>query len=143
MKKIIPFIALILLFLTSCDSGNVIGGCYFGTFHNTTNNMREAGSLSFKYQNIAESTSFLLNELIPMVQVSENQYSGIAGDQLLKDFLKTVPAIDSINVCDSVGTIIQLTAEAEFKGNSVKANLHFTTSNDSAKVNVEFIGYIE
>lgn len=78
-----------------------------------------------------------------MVQVSENQYSGIAGDQLLKDFLKTVPAIDSINVCDSVGTIIQLTAEAEFKGNSVKANLHFTTSNDSAKVNVEFIGYIE
>ena len=143
MKKIIPVIAIILLFFTSCDSGDIIGGRYFGTFHNTKNQMREAGSLSFKYHYIGETTSFLMNDLIPMVQVSENQYSGIAGDQLLKDFLKTIPAIDSIQVCDSAATIIQLSAEAEFKSNSVKATLHFVTSNDSSKVDVEFIGYFE
>ena len=143
MKKIIPVIAILLLVLFACDSGNIIGGRYFGTFQNLQNNKREAGDLSFKYHYIGETTSFLMNDLVPMVQVSENQYSGIVGDQLLKDFLKTVPAIDSIQVCDSTASIIQMSAEAEFKGNSVKATLHFTTSNDSAKVNVEFIGYFE
>ena len=143
MKKLAFILAAFALLFPSCDSGNIIGGRYYGTFHNITNDMREAGSLSFTRQKTGNSTSFLMNDLIPMTQDSENHYSATAGDQLLKDFLKTVPAIDSIHVCDSAETIILLDAEAEFKSNSVKANLHFTTSNDSANVEVEFIGIFE
>lgn len=144
MKKIIPILAIFVsVLLFSCDSGNIIGGRYYGTFHNTTNNMREAGSLSFKHNYISGSSSFLMNDLLPMTQISENKYSGIVGDQFLNDLLKTIPAIDSIQVCDSAETIIRMAAEAEFQSNSVKANLTFTTSFDSSIVNVEFIGYFE
>lgn len=143
MKKIIPVITILLLFLTSCDSGDMVGGRYYGTFNNLSNNMHEAGSLTFKYGVVDNSTCFFMNGILPMVQTSENRFEGTIGDHLLKDLLKTIPAIDSIHVCDSAGTIILLSADAEFKGSSVKSNLKFTTSNDSSVVNVEFIGYFE
>lgn len=144
MKRIASIVVVFtLVLLASCDSGNINGGRYFGTFHNTNNGLREAGSLSFKYASIDNTTCFLLNGILSMTQTAENKYAGIIGGNLLNDLLKTMPAIDSIQVCDSAATIIQMSAEAEFKGNSVKSNLTFTTSNDSAEVNVEFIGSFE
>ena len=75
--------------------------------------------------------------------MDKNKYSGVVGNYYLNDLLKTIPAIDSIQVCDSAETIVQLAAEAEFKGNSVKATLLFTISPDSSKVEVDFVGYNE
>ena len=40
MKKIFVIIALLTLVFTSCDSGDIIGGRYYGTFHNNSNNLR-------------------------------------------------------------------------------------------------------
>ena len=52
MKKIFVIIATLALVFMSCDSGDIIGGRYFGTFHNTNNNMLEAGGLSFTYNGL-------------------------------------------------------------------------------------------
>ena len=53
-----------------------------------------------------------------------------------------MPAIDSIQVCDSTEAITNMAVEAEFKGNSVKTKLVFTTNTDKT-VNVDFIGCYE
>ncbi|MBO7628571.1 MAG: hypothetical protein J6S87_01310 [Bacteroidales bacterium] len=143
MKKLYPIIAVLVFVFAACDSGDVKGGRYFGTFKNTTNNKYESGSLSFKHEKINDTTCFFMNGLLPMFRSDKNIYSGIVGDYRLNDLIKTIPAIDSIQVCDSTETIVQLNADAEFKGNSVKATLLFTTYPDSAKVSVEFVGYNE
>ena len=49
MKKIVAIVSVILFVLTSCESGDIIGGRYYGTFHNLMNDEREAGSISFTY----------------------------------------------------------------------------------------------
>lgn len=145
MKKVISIIVIALFVFASCDSGNIIGGRYFGTFHNQTNNLREAGSLSFKYYNTEGVIYFMMNDILSMSQVAEKKFSGVAEGFQLEDLLKTIPAIDSIQVCDSLSTIELMTVEAEFMGNSVKANMTFTTLNDTTEkmVNVEFVGSYE
>lgn len=146
MKKILSIIAVLIFVFAACDSGDIKGGRYFGTFQNTKNNKYETGSLSFKYEKISDTTCFFMNGILPMIRVDENKYAGVVGNQLgnrLNDLLATIPAIDSIQVCDSLETIVQLNADAEFKGNSVKATLLFTTYPDSTKVSVEFVGYNE
>lgn len=134
-----------LFVFASCDHGNIIGGRYFGTFHNQTNGLREAGSLSFKYYNEEGAIYFMMNDILSMSQMAENKFSGMAEGSQLEDLLKTMPAIDSIQVCDSLSTIEYMTVETEFMGNSVKTNMTFTTLNDTTEkmVDVEFIGSFE
>lgn len=142
MKKIIPIIALLLAVFVSCENVNINGGRYYGTFHNLTNDMRGAGNVSFKYVNSGGIVYFMMNELVSMGQVAENKYVGEADGVALEDLLKTMPAINAIQVCDSLETIRLMSVDAEFKGNSVKANMTFTTSTDKV-VDVEFIGSYE
>jgi len=142
MKKTISLIAILLLVLVSCKHGNINGGRYYGTFNNLANNMREAGSISYTYDNQEGNVYFLMNDLVSMSQVAENKFAGAASGAILEDLLETMPAIDSIKVCDSTQTIQSLSVDAEFMGNSVKTNLVFTNS-DQGTVNVEFIGYYE
>jgi len=142
MKKIFVIIAILAFAFTSCDSGDVIGGRYYGTFHNNLNNLREEGSLSFTYVKIEEETYFLMNGLLTMGQTDKQKFTGIATASQLEDLLKTMPAIDSIQVCDSTETVTQIEVQAEFKSGSVQSNLIFTTSNDKT-VNVDFTGYFE
>lgn len=143
MKKFLSIIAVLVFIFASCDSGDFVGGRYFGTFKNMNNNERGAGDLSFKFASINNTPCFVLNGLVPLTAVDRNKYSGIVGDHLLNDFLETIPIIDSIHVCDSAGTIVQMSVDAEFKSSSVKAVLHFITIPDSSNVNVEFVGYNE
>ena len=142
MKKIFFIIAILTLVFTSCDNGNINGGRYYGTFHNQTNGLREAGSLSFKYVNEEGIIYFMMNDLVPLTQMAENKFAGAAEGATLHDLLEDLPAIDSIKVCDSLETIRLMTVDAEFMGNSVKADMLFTTSNDK-EVGVQFIGYFE
>lgn len=143
MKKILSFIAVLIFVFTACDSGDIHGGRYYGTFQNTTNNKRESGSLSFKYENTNNHTGFFMNGILPLVKTDKNKFSGDVGNYLINDLLETIPAIDSLQVCDSAETITQISAEAKFQSNSVKATLFFTKYPDSAKVMVEFVGYTE
>lgn len=142
MKKIFFIIAVLTLVFTSCDNGNINGGRYYGTFHNLMNDEREAGSISFTYTNNEGGIYFMMNDIVSMVQMVENKYGGTAEGAALNDLLETMPAIDSIKVCDSLETIRLMTVDAEFMGNSVKADMLFTTSNDK-EVGVQFIGYFE
>lgn len=142
MKKIFIIIAVLTLAFTSCDNGNINGGRYYGTFHNLMNNEREAGAISFTYTNNEGGIYFMMNDIVSMVQMVENKYGGTAEGSALNDLLETMPAIDSIKVCDSLETIRLMTVDAEFMGNSVKTNMIFTTSLDK-EVTVEFIGYFE
>ena len=142
MKKLFVIIAVLALALTSCDHGNINGGRYFGTFQNQLNGLREAGSLSFKYVNEEGNIYFLMNNLVPMTQVAENKYAGIAEGNTLKDLLETMPAIDSIQVCEAPEAIRLMEVNAEFLGNSVKTNMTFTTTSENI-VDVEFVGYYE
>jgi hypothetical protein len=142
MKRIFVIIATLALVFMSCDSGDIIGGRYFGTFHNTNNNMLEAGGLSFTYNNNGDGVYFQMNDLMSMMQAGKCQFTGVAEGALLNDLLKTMPAIDSIQVCDSTEAITNMAVEAEFKGNSVKTKLVFTTNTDKT-VNVDFIGCYE
>jgi hypothetical protein len=142
MKKILSIIAVLMLVLTSCDNGNINGGRYYGTFHNLMNDQREAGSISFTYANEEGNIYFMMNDILSMVQKVENKYGGTAEGATLNDLLETMPAIDSIKVCDSLETVRLMTVDAEFMGNSVKADMTFTTSTDK-EVGVQFIGYFE
>lgn len=142
MKKIFIIIAVLTFVFTSCDNGNINGGRYYGTFHNLTNDEREAGSISYTYVNNEGGIYFLMNDIVSMTQVAENKYTGVAEGPTLNDLLETMPAIDSIKVCDSLETVRLMTVDAEFMGNSVKADMLFTTSNDK-EVGVQFIGYFE
>lgn len=142
MKRILAIVTVILFVFAGCDSGNIVGGRYFGTYHNTTNNMREYGSMSLQFTNLDDNTYMLLNNTMSMSQVAVNKYTGVAEGSQLRDLLKTMPAIDSVHVCDSMETYSKVVADAEFKGNSVKTNLRFTTSSER-EVLVEFIGNFE
>lgn len=142
MKKIVAIVTVILIILTSCESGDIFGGRYYGTFHNMSNNKREMGSLSFKHSNKGGETFFLMNDLVTMSQIGEKKFEGAATGSLLNDLLKTIPAIDSIQVCDPTGYISALSVTSEFMGNSVKSLLVFTTNTEEA-VNVEFVGSFE
>lgn len=142
MKRIFVIIAVFALVFTSCDSGNIIGGRYYGTFHNTTNGMRKYGNLSFQFAMVNDNTCMMFNNTLPMTLAAENKYVGIAEGSMLRDLLKTIPAIDSVQVCDSTETIRMMNIETEFKGNSVKADMTFTTTNENI-VMVEFIGGFE
>lgn len=142
MKKIVAIVSVILFVLTSCESGDIIGGRYYGTFHNMSNGQREMGSLSFKYTNKGGETYFLMNDLVTMSQIGEKKFEGAAAGFLLNDLVKTIPAIDSIHVCDSAGYISAMTVTAEFMGNSVKTLMTFTT-NTQEGVDVEFVGGFE
>ena len=135
-------IAALLLLLTSCDNGNINGGRYYGTFHNLLNDKREAGAISFTYVNNEGGIYFMMNDAVSLTQLAENKYAGAAEGGALNDLLETLPAIDSIQVCDSLESIRLMTVEAEFMGNSVKAEMTFTTSTDN-EVGVQFIGYFE
>ena len=104
--------------------------------------MLEAGGLSFTYNNNGDGVYFQMNDLMSMMQAGKCQFTGVAEGALLNDLLKTMPAIDSIQVCDSTETITNMAVEAEFKGNSVKTKLVFTTNTDKT-VNVDFIGCYE
>lgn len=142
MKRVLAIVAVILFVFAGCDSGNIVGGRYFGTYHNTFNNMREYGDMSLKFVNVDDNTYMMLNNTVNMTQVAVSKYTGMAEGVQLRDLLKTMPAIDSIKVCDSLETYTKMVADAEFKGNSVKANLLFTTSSER-EVMVEFIGSFE
>jgi hypothetical protein len=142
MKRILAIVTVILFVFAGCDSGNIVGGRYFGTFHNTTNGMREYGDMSLKFSNMDDNTYMMLNNTLSMTQVAVNKYNGMAEGALLRDLLKTMPAIDSIKVCDSTETITRMVADAEFKGNSMKADMTFTTSTEREVV-VEFVGNFE
>ena len=142
MKKILSIIAVLMLILTSCDNGNINGGRYYGTFHNLMNDQREAGSISFTYTNNEGGIYFMMNDIVSLGQKVEHKYGGTAEGATLNDLLETMPAIDSIKVCDSLETIRLMTVDAEFMGNSVKADMIFTTSTDK-EVGVQFIGYFE
>ena len=142
MKKLFVIIAVMVLAFTSCDHGNINGGRYFGTFQNQLNGLREAGSLSFKYVNEEGNIYFLMNDLVPMTQMAENKYVGVAEGFTLEKLLETMPAIDSIQVCEAPETIRLMEVDAEFLGNSVKTNMTITTTTENI-VNVEFVGYYE
>lgn len=142
MKKIFVIIAVLALAFTSCTSGDIIGGRYYGTFKNQLNGQLEAGSLSFKYVNEEGNIYFMMNDLVPMTQMAEKKFASTASGYVLENLLKTMPAIDSIHVCDSTSTIRLMTVDAEFQSNSVKTLLTFTTTKDSV-VDVEFVGYYE
>jgi hypothetical protein len=142
MKKILAILTIVLVMFASCDSGDFVGGRYFGTFHNTMNGMGEVGSLSFQFGKVDENTCMLFNNIVSMTQVDNKKYTAISEGAQLRDLLKTIPAIDSIKVCDSTETIRLLTVETEFKGNSVKADMTFTTTNENI-VLVEFVGGFE
>jgi len=142
MKRILAIVTVILMVFAGCESGNIVGGRYFGTFHNTTNGMREYGDMSLKFSNLDDNTYMMLNNTVSMTQISANKYNGTAEGALLRDLLKTMPAIDSIQVCDPAETIVSMVADAEFKGNSMKTDMTFTTSTERI-VLVEFIGNFE
>jgi len=142
MKRILAIVTVILFVFAGCESGNIVGGRYFGTFHNTINGMREYGDMSLKFANLDDNTYMMLNNTLSMTQVAVNKYNGEAEGALLKDLLKTMPVIDSIQVCDSTETIILMVADAEFKGSSMKTNMTFTTS-EEREVMVEFVGTLE
>ena len=142
MKKTLSIISVLLLLFTACDNGNINGGRYYGTFNNLMNGQLEAGSISYTYVNNEGGIYFLMNDIVSMTQMAENKYAGAAEGATLNDLLATMPAIDSIKVCDSLETIRLMTVDAEFMGNSVKTNMIFTTSMDK-EVTVEFIGYFE
>lgn len=142
MKKTLSIIAVLLLLLTSCDNGNINGGRYYGTFQNLTNGQLEAGSIGFTYVNNEGGIYFMMNDLVTMTQMAENKFAGAAEGVTLEKLLATMPAIDSIKVCDSLETIRLMSVDAEFMGNSVKTNMLFTTSLDK-EVTVQFIGYFE
>lgn len=143
MKKILAIATVILLMFVSCENGDIIGGRYYGTYKNLTNNKLEAGSLSFKYVNNGGTTYFRMNDLIALSPMGTKVFEGIAEGASLNDLLKTMPAIDSIQVCENENENIRMmTVRAEFKGNSVKANMEFTTTTEK-HVNVEFIGSFE
>lgn len=142
MKRILAIVTVILFVFVGCDSGNIVGGRYFGTFHNTSNDMREYGDMSLKFANMDGNTYMMLNNTLSMTQVAINKYNGTAEGALLKDLLKTMPAVDSIHVCDSLETIVLMVADAEFKGSSMKTNMTFTTS-EEREVMVEFVGTLE
>lgn len=143
MKKILAIVTVILFMFASCDNGDMIGGRYYGSYHNLSNNKIETGGLSFKYVNKGGTTYFMMNDLIPMTLVSQKRFEGIAEGSSLNDLLKTMPAIDSIQVCDNEAEYIRMMkVTTEFMGNSVKANMEFTTTNEHL-VNVEFIGSFE
>lgn len=145
MKKLLSVIAILMFVFSACDSGNFIGGRYFGTFHNANNGFREVGNLSFTYYNINNAPCLLMNGILPMSQTGENKYVSTAGDNLLEDFLKTLPVLDSLHVCDSAATILRLEKlEVEFKGGSVQTNFQFFTTNENDSiVDVDFVGYNE
>lgn len=145
MKKLLPFIAVLTFIFASCTSGNFIGGRYFGTFQNTTNGLRETGSLSFTYNNINNTPCLLMNGILPMTQTEENKYVSSAGNNILEDLLETIPVMDSLKVCDSAATILRLDKlEVEFKSGSVKTNFQFFTTNATDSiVKVEFVGFNE
>ncbi len=146
MKKIFAFVTVILVMFASCESGDVIGGRYYGTFNNLANNQKEMGSLSFKYvySGNPDNPHFMMNDVVPMTQAGgKRQYEGVAEGASLNDLLKTMPAIDSIQVCENENEYIRMMhVKAEFMGNSVKTNMEFTTTNERL-VNVEFIGSFE
>ncbi|MBO7647827.1 MAG: hypothetical protein J6S48_00550 [Bacteroidales bacterium] len=142
MKKIFVIIAILAFAFTSCDNGNINGGRYYGTFHNQTNGLREAGSLSFKYVNEEGIIYFMMNDLVPLTQMAENKFAGAAEGATLHDLLEDLPAIDSIKVCEPPVEIRLMSVDAEFMGNSMKANMTFTTTMDE-EVAVQFIGYYE
>ena len=142
MKKTLSFIAILMLLLTSCDNGNINGGRYYGTFHNLVNDQLEHGAISFTYVNNEGGIYFMMNDLVALTQTAENKYGGAAEGAPLVDLLATLPAIDSIAVCDSMEAIRLMAVDAEFMGNSVKANMTFTTTTEKM-VDVQFIGYYE
>lgn len=142
MKKTVFFLTVLVLALTSCDSGDIVGGRYHGTFHNNSNNLREAGSLSFTYNNNDDGIYFLMNNLVPMEQKEKNKFAGSAGGTLLNDLLKTIPALDSLQVCNPDETITLMAVETEFKSSSVQTNITLTTTNENT-VMVDFTGYLE
>ena len=162
MKKLLPLITVLTLLFTSCYKSNpIVGGRYFGTFYNTTNGLQEEGSLTFKKEtcNYRDTiikingkdttvkicdTIFVMNNLLKID--SSNQIwklrDTLIGDTLTL-FLKTMPAIDNIQVCDSTTTIKRLDKmEIEFKGGTVKTDFLFFTANkkDSIEKKVIFVG---
>ncbi len=146
MKKIFVFIATLALVFMSCDSGDIIGGCYHGTFQNKSNGKLETGSLSFTYNRVIVGGDtllyFMMNDVLPMSETGKCQFSGDVPPTLLSDVLKTMPAIDSIQVCDSTESVSKIHIISEFKGSSVRTNLDFTTSGEKT-VSVDFVGYLE
>lgn len=165
MKKILSIITVLVLILAACSSGDFVGGRYFGTFENVKNNLKEDGSMSFKHikadsnylvshnQHVSvnlllDSTYFFMNELVVM-KLSNSEGSGSKYEtvedvkgSLLHDLLETMPALDSLDICEDESSILKMTAEAEFVGNFVKANLTFFTytSPDTTQVKVVFMG---
>ena len=143
MKKMLAIATVLIFMFVSCENGDIIGGRYYGTYKNLLNNKLETGSVSFKYVNNGGSTSFRMNDLIELSPEGTKVFKGIADGASLNDLLKTMPAIDSIQVCENENENIRMmNVRAEFKGNSVKANMEFTTTTEKL-VNVEFIGTFE
>ena len=94
MKKIFVFIAALALVFMSCDSGDIIGGCYHGTFQNKSNGKLETGSLSFTYNRVIVGGDtllyFMMNDVLPMSETGKCQFSGDVPPTLLSDVLKTI-----------------------------------------------------
>ncbi len=166
MKKIFSIITVLVLILAACSSGDFVGGRYFGTFENAQNHLKEDGNMSFKHikadsnylvshnQQISvnlllDSTYFFMNELVVMNLCNNADGSGSKYEtvepvegSLLTNLLETMPALDSLDICDEGSSIVKMTADAEFVGNFVKANLTFFTYTgpDTTQVKVVFMG---
>ncbi len=82
MKKILPFIAVILILFTACNKeGDVFGGRYYGTFY--SNGDSEPGSLSFTfgmlndYNTIIRTETILGEDSIPTIDTVNLSIGGI------------------------------------------------------------------
>ena len=90
-----------------------------------------------------KDTVFLLNNLIELnidkdKKEKECYYDSLC-DLNLINLLKTIPAIDELQICDSTDFIKTMDIKATFHGNSVESFLKFTTSHGDT-VTVKFLG---
>lgn len=72
MKKLLFYAAMALFLFSSCESGDIVGGRYFGTFKNTSNNMMADGSLGLQYgilihYNVTDSISYSIDSTLERI----------------------------------------------------------------------------
>ena len=91
MKKILPFIAIVLFLFAACTKeGDSFGGRYYGTFYNNGNS--EPGSLSFTfgifndYNTIIRTETILGEDSIPTIDTVNLTIGGVSSALICDTF---------------------------------------------------------
>ncbi len=124
MKKILPFIMVLILGLTACSDSTGYAGKYTGTFSFLTDNTTKSGSVRITSNPLSDD-GLLLYGCLPLEYVSSGTYEASSDNaEYLSTVLSSIVG-DNSYIDSAEEAVKNINVEAVFSGSSLEMSIYY------------------